>query len=115
MDEERQDDQLEPIYNSFVLIEDIALKTNRERWTIETGGEKGSVGSALAAGLDDDDRYQNNILEQNLISLYSNHKLRYIKTKFIAFMQKSYSWCLVGCCRQDLFNIAHNIFCVITV
>ena len=20
-----------------------------------------------------------------------------------------YSWCLVGCCRQDLFNIAHNI------
>ena len=21
-----------------------------------------------------------------------------------------YSWCLVGCCRQDLFNIARNIF-----
>ena len=21
-----------------------------------------------------------------------------------------YSWCLVGCCHQDLFNIAHNIF-----
>ena len=20
-----------------------------------------------------------------------------------------YSWCLAGCCRQDLFNIAHNI------
>ena len=20
-----------------------------------------------------------------------------------------YSWCFVGCCRQDLFNIAHNI------
>ena len=20
-----------------------------------------------------------------------------------------YSWCLVGCCRQDLFNIAHSI------
>ena len=20
-----------------------------------------------------------------------------------------YSWCLVGCCRKDLFNIAHNI------
>ena len=20
-----------------------------------------------------------------------------------------YSWCLVGCCHQDLFNIAHNI------
>ena len=21
-----------------------------------------------------------------------------------------YNWCLVGCCRQDLFNIARNIF-----
>ena len=20
-----------------------------------------------------------------------------------------YSWCFVGCCRQDLFNIAHNV------
>ena len=26
-----------------------------------------------------------------------------------------YSWCLVGCCRQDLFNIARNIFCVTAV
>ena len=21
-----------------------------------------------------------------------------------------YSWCFVGCCRQDLFNIARNIY-----
>ena len=26
-----------------------------------------------------------------------------------------YSWCLVGCCRQDLFNIALNILCVIAI
>ena len=24
-----------------------------------------------------------------------------------------YSWCLVGCCRQDLFNIARNILAVV--
>ena len=39
MDEERQDDQLEPIYNSSVPIQDIALKTSREQGTKETGGE----------------------------------------------------------------------------
>ena len=42
MDEQRQDDQLEPIYNSSVPIQDIALKTSQERWTIETGRERGS-------------------------------------------------------------------------
>ena len=36
MDEQRQDDQLEPIYNRAVLIQDIVLKTSQERWTIET-------------------------------------------------------------------------------
>ena len=25
-----------------------------------------------------------------------------------------YSWCLVGCCRQDLFNIAHNILVLLS-
>ena len=32
----------EPIYNGSVPIQDIALKTFRERSTIETGGERGS-------------------------------------------------------------------------
>ena len=41
MDEQRQDDQLEPTYNSSVLIQDGALKTDRKRWTIEKGGEGG--------------------------------------------------------------------------
>ena len=34
MDEQKQDDQLEPTYNSSVLIQDIALKTYRKRRTI---------------------------------------------------------------------------------
>ena len=38
MNEKRQDDQQEPIYNSSVSIQDIALKTSWERWSIETGG-----------------------------------------------------------------------------
>ena len=39
MDEQRQDDQLELIYNSCVPIQDVAFW---ERWTIETDGERRS-------------------------------------------------------------------------
>ncbi len=55
MDEKKQDNQLEPIYNRSVLIQDIALKTSWEQWMIETGGERGSGRSVLAARHDDDD------------------------------------------------------------
>ena len=55
MDEQKQDDQLEPIYNSTVLIQDVALKTYRERWAIEKGGGRWSGRSELAARHDDDD------------------------------------------------------------
>ena len=55
MDEQRLDDQLEPMYNSCVLTQDEAWKTFRERWTIETGGEKGPGRSMLVAQHDDDD------------------------------------------------------------
>ena len=54
MDGQRQDDQQEPIYNSSVPIQDVALKTYPERWTIETRGERGSGRSVLAARHDDD-------------------------------------------------------------
>ena len=39
MDEQR----LEPIYNSSVLI-DVALKTYRDRWQIEKGGRREGLG-----------------------------------------------------------------------
>ena len=55
MDEQRQDVQLEPTYNSFVPIQDVALKTYRKRWTIERNGEKGSRISVLMAQPDDND------------------------------------------------------------
>ena len=55
MDEQRQDNHLEPIYNSSVPIQDVALKAYREQWTIGTGGGRGSGRSLLAARLDDDD------------------------------------------------------------
>ena len=36
-------------------IQDVTWKTSRERWTIETGGERGSGRPVQAARHDDDD------------------------------------------------------------
>ena len=58
MDEQRQDNQLEPTCNSSVPIQDVALKTCRKPWTIEKGGEKGSGISVLMAQHDNDTNKQ---------------------------------------------------------
>ncbi len=55
MDEQRQDDQLEPTYSSSVPIRDVALKTCRKQWAIGRCGERGSGISVLIARHDDDD------------------------------------------------------------
>ena len=59
MDEQRQDNQLEPIYNNSVAIQDVAWKTSQELWTIEMGGERGSRRSVLAVRHDDDNDESN--------------------------------------------------------
>ena len=52
---QKQDDQLEHTYSSYVRIRDVALKTCQKRWTIGRSGERGSGISMLAARHDDDD------------------------------------------------------------
>ena len=55
MDEQNQNDQLEPTYISSVPIRDVALKTYQKRWTIENGGGRGSGISVLMMRHDDDE------------------------------------------------------------
>ena len=52
---QKQDDQLEHAFSSYVRIRDVALKTCQRRWTIGRSGESGSGISVLAARHDDDD------------------------------------------------------------
>ena len=54
---QKQDDQLEHTYSSYVRIWDVALKTCQKRWMIGRGGERGSGISVLVARHDDDDDY----------------------------------------------------------
>ena len=55
MAEQKQDDQLEPIYSSYVRIRDVALRTCQKWWTIGRSGERGSGISMLVARHHDDD------------------------------------------------------------
>ena len=54
---QKQDDQLEHTYNSYVRIRDVALKTCLKRCTIGRSSERGFGISVLAARHDDDDVY----------------------------------------------------------
>ena len=55
MAKQKQDDQLEHTYSSYVRIRDVTLKTCQKRWMIGRSGERGSGISVLAVWHDDDD------------------------------------------------------------
>ena len=52
---QKQGDQLERTFSSYVRIQDVVLKTYLGRWTIGRNGERGSGISVLPARYDDDD------------------------------------------------------------
>ena len=54
---QKQGDQLEHTFSSYVRIQDVVLKTYLGRWTIGRSGERGSGISVLPARYDDDDTY----------------------------------------------------------
>ena len=54
---QKQDDQLEHTFSSYVRIRDVTLKTFQRRWTIGRSDERASGISVLAAWHDDDDDY----------------------------------------------------------
>ena len=57
MAKQKQDDQLEHTYSSYVRIRDVTLKTCQKQWMIGRSGERGSGISVLAARHDHDDIY----------------------------------------------------------
>ena len=52
---QKQDDQHEHTFSSYVRIRDVALKTCQRRCTIGKSGERGSGISVLVTRHDDDD------------------------------------------------------------
>ena len=66
MASQKQDDQLEHTYSSYVMIRDVTLKTCQRRWMIGRHGERGSGISVLVARNDDDDDF---LLKTKLIAV----------------------------------------------
>ena len=71
MDEQMQEDLLEPTYSSSVLIQDVDLKSCRKQWTIEKGDEKGSRISVLIERHEDHEDLSDNSFSQGLKTLLS--------------------------------------------
>ena len=69
---QKQDDQLERTFSSYVRIQAVVLKTYLGRWTIGRSGERGSGISVLPARYDDD-IYKS--------SFYNNIRVRIIKPR----------------------------------
>ena len=89
MARQKQDDQLEHTYSSYVRIQDVALKTCQRQWTMGRSGERGSGISVSVAQNDDDiiakymyiflnkDWPQQNITQQKLTSINSTNHISY--------------------------------------
>ena len=61
---QKQDDQHERTFSSYVRIQVVVLKTYLGRWTIGRSGERGSGISVLPARYDDDDDFLNTLLKR---------------------------------------------------
>ena len=72
MAEQKQDDQQEHTYSSYVKIRDVAQKTCQRQWTIGKSDERGSGISMLATQHDDDDDDENHITVNKLFVLDRN-------------------------------------------
>ena len=94
MDEQMQDDQLEPTYSRSVLIQEVALKICWEQWTIGRVGERGSGISVLMARHDDNEVGQpkgslfNNDYTICNIHIYMRNIVNTIKTSEHSSLEK---------------------------
>ena len=101
MNEQKQDDQLEPTYNCSVPIQDVALKTYREQETIEIGGQSGPGGFAPTAWHDDDD-------DDEFLTDYDHH---HFGDHFFIIIKISISICFIVTSQKDFkVNIKKQLF-----
>ncbi len=77
MANQKQEDQLELTYSSYVRTQDVTLNTCRRRWMIGRSGERGSGISVLAARHDDDDDDYSKTSNTTWIQIIQSHGIKY--------------------------------------
>ena len=87
MAKQKQDDQLELTYSSYVKTQDVTLKTCRRWWMIGRSGERWSGISVLEARHDDDDIYHHHHIA--LVARMSLTLSRHSSLSFIALGRSS--------------------------
>ena len=89
---QKQDDQHEHTFSSYVRIRDVVLKTYLGRWTIGRSGERGSGISVSPARYDDDDDDDISIYTLDLaLNIFYKHKQRMNKpTSKLNFVKVEY-------------------------
>ena len=99
---QKQGDQLERTFSSYVRIQDVVLKTYLGRWTIGRSGERGSGISVLPARYDDDD---------DVFSLLNSFMYCYLTLNFIwyrSFVRTQLNGFKYGYLTQRIrFNVNH--------
>ena len=86
MAKQKQDNQLEHTYSSYVRIQDVALKTCQKQWMIGRSGERGSGISVLVAHDDDDNLF----LQRLIIVIKDKSTLRDIYLLYLLYYK--YLW-----------------------
>ena len=79
---QKQDDQLERTFSSYVRIQAVVLKTYLGRWTIGRSGERGSGISVLPAQYDDDEIFLIHINGEHVKYFTLENRLTCLNTKF---------------------------------
>ena len=104
---QKQDDQHERTFSSYVRIQVVILKTYLGRWTIGRSGERGSGISVLPARYDDDDIISN----QWKLSYFKMSQNIYIHSTFVP--THSYIYIMPICTHTQMDIVTPLSICFI--
>ena len=91
-DEQELGNSLEPIYNSSVVIQDVAGKTFPEQWTTEKNGERESRKSIQAACHDDDDDVYVYTYNKSVCAYVCTHTHTHTHSYTHIYWVSAYNW-----------------------
>ena len=98
---QKQDDQHERTFSSYVRIQVVVLKTYLGRWTIGRSGERGSGISVLPARYDDDDD------DESPLDSFNSFQILCIVLRFTPKNSEIFVWMpFPNFWRSELYHVA---------